>query len=127
MYKSIQKAIDKLEKAKAALRDVLAIEQHACSHDKVVQMAWKSSNWGAAHKGRRICTACGLEEQGDIGNAEYQYKYLKTGGWHKEVSDQEFYKYRLPEVPADAKERRLVPPAPPSRACCSADEQSSST
>lgn len=104
MTPKIARAAARLKKAEDHMKTVLKSEQAKCKHKAIVQMAWKSGEWFGPHAGRRICTVCGLEQQGrSYGDEDYHYTRLKSNGFHKKVCDEEFYKFRLPEAEADAK------------------------
>jgi|GEM_PF-5913710 len=104
MNKPIQKAIQNLEAATAALKSVLAVEQANCAHERVIHSKWRSSDYGPAFKARRLCLNCGLEEEAKNsgwGDDDRDFNRLKTGGFHKIVSAEELYNSRFPECAVD--------------------------
>lgn len=105
MRDEIKKAVDAYQAAKASLKETMAREQQQCAHARVIQSPWRSSEWGPAHKARRLCLDCGREEEAmhsGWGDHDSDYTALKTGGFHKAVDAQELYRARLPHAPVNA-------------------------
>jgi hypothetical protein len=101
MKPSIKKAADKLELARANMRQVLDDEQGLCDHKRVIHSKWRSSEWFNPFKARRLCLDCGLEEEAKNsgwGDNDGDFRFLKTQGFHKEVSPDELYRARFPEA-----------------------------
>ena len=104
MHPDVRDAITDVETAEAALREILTCVRKTCRHEKVIHSNWRSSNWGSAFKARRLCLACGLEEEAKhsgFGESDIDFRYLKTNGFHKVVSSDELYKSRFPETEVD--------------------------
>lgn len=104
MRPAIKTATDALNIAVKGLRSVLAYEQRACRHPRVIHSKWRSSDWGSPFKARRLCLDCGLEEEAKNsgwGDSDLDFKHLKTGGFHKVVCGDEIYRSRFPEGEVD--------------------------
>jgi hypothetical protein len=101
MLPRIQKAAIELSRVEENMRKVLAEEQNLCPHSKVIHSNWRSSEWVAPFKARRLCIDCGLEEEAKNfgwGNCDSDFNYLKTKGFHKIVSSDELYRSRFPKA-----------------------------
>jgi hypothetical protein len=106
MISTIQVALNKLEEARKNLVKILREEQKKCKHEKIIHSNWRSSEWGSAFRARRLCLACGMEEEArnsGWGNHDCDFPILKSNGFHKIVDADELYRARLPEVPVDTK------------------------
>lgn len=64
----------KLRAAKSGYRRGVREFQSLCSHEVVYQAPWTSSEWFQPQQPRRLCAACGYEE-------EVRYGGNKTGTW----------------------------------------------
>lgn len=107
MNPTIKKAVDQLDAATTNMRNVLAAEQKKCSHARVIHSNWRRSDYGSAFKARRLCLDCGLEEEAKSigwGDNDYDFRHLKTGGFHKIVDSNELYRSRFPEAKVDVGE-----------------------
>ena len=62
--KRLVAAIDRKEKAKANLKEVRKKVQAECKHTRVAETPWRYSEYGSSFNARRICLACGYEEEG---------------------------------------------------------------
>ena len=104
MLPRIKEAVIELSKAQQHMREVLAREQKACPHARVIHSNWRNSEWVGMFKARRLCLECGLEEESKnsgYGDSDADFRYLKTNGFHKIVSSDDLYRSRFPEAKVD--------------------------
>ena len=107
LQNDIERALQRLQKARDELETVTKRHQAACLHSQVVEVPWAGSGLSA----RRMCARCCIEEEGSHwsggttwSRCDYERPVLgnREGRTISILEDRSmFYRMRLPGVPAN--------------------------